>query len=126
MLYSDKRELIFMSLNYSIIGVRLKQARLNKKITQEKLAEILDVSVAYISRIERGSTNLNLRRLSELCDILEVSEGEILNGTSKTSSSYLSKDFNTLFKNCPPEKFELLYHIAELIINQEEKNNSIQ
>lgn len=121
MLYSDKRELIFMSLNYSIIGVRLKQARLNKKITQEKLAEILDVSVAYISRIERGSTNLNLRRLSELCDILEVSEGEILNGTSKTSSSYLSKDFNTLFKNCPPEKIELLYHIAELIINQEEK-----
>ena len=39
-----------MKLNYSIIGMRLKQARLDKKITQEKLAEMLDVSVAYISR----------------------------------------------------------------------------
>ena len=29
-----------MKLNYSIIGMRLKQARLDKKITQEKLAEI--------------------------------------------------------------------------------------
>ena len=27
-----------MKLNYSIIGMRLKQARLDKKITQEKLA----------------------------------------------------------------------------------------
>lgn len=110
-----------MSLNYSIIGVRLKQARLNKKITQEKLAEMLDVSVAYISRIERGSTNINLKRLSELCNILEVSEGEILNGTSKTSNSYLSKEFNTLFKSCPTEKIELIYQIAELIVNQDSK-----
>ena len=42
-----------MKLNYSIIGMRLKQARINKNITQEKLAEMLDLSVAYISRVER-------------------------------------------------------------------------
>lgn len=32
-----------MALNYGIIGMRLKQARMDKKITQEKLAEVLDV-----------------------------------------------------------------------------------
>ena len=56
-----------MELNYSIIGVRLKQARINKKITQEELAEKLDVSVTYISRIERGSTAINLKRLFAIC-----------------------------------------------------------
>ena len=105
-----------MALNYSIIGVRLKQARLNKKITQEQLAEKLDVSVTYISRIERGSTNINLKRLSEICDLLDVTEGEILNGTSKTSPMYLTKEFNDLLKNCPPEKIDLVYNTAELII----------
>lgn len=105
-----------MALNYTIIGVRLKQARLNKKITQEKLAEILDVSVTYISRIERGSTNINLKRLSELCDILGVTEGEILNGTSTTSPSYLSKEFNDLLKSCPKEKIDLVYNVTKLII----------
>lgn len=105
-----------MALNYSIIGVRLKQARLNKKITQEQLAEKLDVSVTYISRIERGSTNINLKRLSEICDLLDVTEGEILNGTSKTSPMYLTKEFNDLLKNCPPEKIDLVYKTAELII----------
>ena len=67
-----------MKLNYNIIGMRLKQARLDKKITQEKLAEDLDVSVAYISRIERGSTEINLKRLAEICNLLGVSEGEII------------------------------------------------
>lgn len=110
-----------MSLNYTIIGVRLKQARLNKKITQEQLAEMIDVSVTYVSRIERGSTNINLKRLSELCDILEVSEGEILNGTSSTSPSYLTKEFNDLLKSCPPEKIDLIYKIAEFIISDDTK-----
>ena len=111
-----------MALNFNIIGIRLKQARLNKKITQEKLAEMIDVSVTYVSRIERGSTNINLKRLSELCDILEVSEGEILNGTSSASPSYLNKEFNELLKSCPAEKIDLVYKVAELIIKDEPKD----
>ncbi len=42
-----------MSVDYSIIGARLKKARLSKNLTQEELAEKLDLSVAFLSRIER-------------------------------------------------------------------------
>lgn len=106
-----------MAINYSIIGMRLKQARINKNLTQEKLAEELDVSVAYISRIERGSTSLNLKRLSELCSLLGVSEGEVLNGASSASHSYLSSAFSDLLKNCPTEKIDLIYNVAKVIAN---------
>jgi len=106
-----------MSINYTIIGARLKQARINKKITQEQLAEKLDVSVTYISRIERGSSKINLPRLSQFCDILDVTEGAILNGTSSNSPSYLTREFNDLLKNCPPDKIDLIYNISKLIIN---------
>ena len=105
-----------MALDYNIIGERLKQARINKKFTQEKLAEKLDVSVAFLSRIERGSSFINLKRLSQICSILEVSEGEILNGVSKDSHSYLNKDFSNLIKDCPPEKIALIYRIAKIIV----------
>lgn len=104
-----------MSLNYSIIGDRLKQARINKGITQEKLAEDLGVSVPYVSRIERGSTNVNLKRLSEMCALLDVSEGEILSGAASESSSYLNTAFSDLLKNCPAEKIDLIYKIAKVI-----------
>lgn len=104
-----------MSLNYSIIGVRLKQARINKGITQEKLAEDLGVSVPYVSRIERGSTSINLKRLAEMCALLDVSEGEILSGAASESSSYLNTAFSDLLKNCPSEKIDLIYKVAKVI-----------
>ena len=104
-----------MALNYIIIGERLKQARMNKKITQEDLAEQLQVSVPYVSRIERGSTAINLKRLSEICALLEVSEGEILSGAASESAEYLSSAFNDLLKNCPAEKIDLIYKVAKVI-----------
>ena len=51
-----------MALDYSIIGERLKSARLAKNLTQEQLAEKLDVSVAFLSRAERGNVKINLSR----------------------------------------------------------------
>ncbi len=105
-----------MALDYNIIGERLKQARMNKKLTQEKLAEKLDVSVAFLSRIERGSSYINLKRLNQICSILDVTEGEILNGVSKDSSTYLNKDLSNLIKSCPPEKLNLIYNIAKVIV----------
>ena len=87
-----------MKLNYSIIGMRLKQARLDKKITQEKLAEMLDVSVAYISRVECGSTEINMKRLAEICGLLDVSLSYVLEDISPTSSAYLNTAFTDLLK----------------------------
>ena len=37
-----------MALDYNIIGERLKKARVEKNMTQEKLAEQLDVSIAFL------------------------------------------------------------------------------
>ena len=67
-----------MAVDYCIIGSRLKQARIKAGLTQQELAEQTNLSVAFISRIERGSSHINLKRLSEFCTILNVSEGYIL------------------------------------------------
>jgi len=107
-----------MALDYNIIGERLKKARLEKKLTQEKLAEKIDVSVAFLSRIERGSSQINLKRLSQICEILGKSEGEILNGAISSSRNYLNDDFRALLKNCPPDKQKLIYKIARAIIEE--------
>ena len=105
-----------MSLDYTIIGSRLKKARLAKKYTQEDLAEKIDVSVAFLSRVERGNSHINLTRLNQICTLLDVSEAYILNGASNDSKNYLDKDFAELLKNCPPEKQKLIYNIAKTII----------
>ena len=104
-----------MALDYTIIGERLKKARNDKHFTQEKLAEKLDVSIAFLSRIERGNSHISLKRLSQICDILGVSEGYILNGTSVTSKNYLVSEFNDILDNTTPENQKLIYKIAKVI-----------
>ena len=64
-----------MALDFAVIGGRIKKARLDKKMTQEDLAEQLEVSVAFLSRIERGLSHVNLKRLSQICSILGITEG---------------------------------------------------
>lgn len=106
-----------MALDYTIIGERIRKSRIENNLTQENLAEKLNVSVAFVSRIECGTTHLNLTRLSEICSILNIDEGNIINGTSTESKSYLSDEFSELLKSCPKEKQKLIYDIAKLIIN---------
>ncbi len=104
-----------MALDYKLIGERLRKARTDKKLTQEKLSEMINVSVAYLSRIETGATHINLKRLNEICGILGVSEAYILNGASSNSETYLNNELSSILKDCAPENKELIYKIATLI-----------
>ena len=104
-----------MALDYNIIGERLKKARTERGLTQEKLAEKMDVSIAFLSRIERGSSHISLKRLSQVCEILGITEGSILNGSSSNSQVYLASEFDELLKNVRPEKQKLIYKIAKVI-----------
>lgn len=110
-----------MALDYNVIGSRIKQARLAKNLTQEDLSEQLDVSVAFLSRVERGSSHINLKRLNQICKILEISEGYVLNGASNNSENYLDREFAELLKDCSPETQKLIYNVAKTIIENNSK-----
>ena len=107
-----------MAVDYTIIGERLKKARKEKGMTQEELAEKLDISIAFLSRVERGNSKINLKRLTQVCEILGIPEGEILTGVSNKSQNYLDAEFAELLKNCSAEKQKLIYDIAKVIANQ--------
>lgn len=104
-----------MAVDFSIIGKRLKEARKKKGLTQEHLSEKMGVSIAYLSKVETGKIHINLERLSEICGILEVTEGEILNGVSNNSEKYLHSEFNELLRKCSPKNQKLAYQILQII-----------
>jgi len=110
-----------MALDYKLIGERLKKARVEKGYTQEKLAEMMELSIAYVSRIENGKTHINLKRLNELCSILDTSESYILNGVSDNSTSYLNNELNSILKDCSSKDKELIYQIASIISDKQKK-----
>ena len=52
------------------IGNVIRDARLNKNITQEQLSEAVDVTPAFIGHIERGDRSLSLTTLVCIANIL--------------------------------------------------------
>lgn len=55
-----------------ILGENIAKYRLQKKLSQEKLAELVDLSREYITRVERGQKNISLKKLFAIADALEV------------------------------------------------------
>lgn len=60
------------------IGKQLRYVRRVKDKTQEQLAEQIDVSVGWLSRIERGTRLPNIRLLFRIAKALHVSVRELL------------------------------------------------
>ena len=60
-------------------GKNIKIERIKKDLTQEKLAERMNVSQNYIANIERGKENMSLAKVLELSQFLGVDIEKLLN-----------------------------------------------
>lgn len=60
------------------VGKRIKAAREREGMTQEELAEYVDMSATHISVIERGKKGLRLENLVRIANVLGVSPDELL------------------------------------------------
>ncbi|MBQ7579564.1 MAG: helix-turn-helix transcriptional regulator [Clostridia bacterium] len=67
-------------MDYNKIGFFIATERKAKKLTQAKLAEKLFVSEKTVSKWENGNGLPDTSVLPKLCEILEVSINELLNG----------------------------------------------
>ena len=105
-----------MAIDYPLIGQRIAACRREKHITQEQLAEHLDVSTAFISKIERGRTQISLERLVQICHYLDTTPARILEGTDRASSLYLLPEMSRLLEQCPKESLPLIKSMIEDVI----------
>lgn len=82
------------------IGNFIMKCREEKKMTQSKLGELLGVSNKAISKWENGKSLPNTKLMSKLCEVLEVSLEELLNGerSENIDSNASLTEFEHVFK----------------------------
>jgi len=61
-------------------GQRIKQLRQEAKISQEDFAAECGFARSYMSRIERGTSNLSLDAIERLAKGLQISIGDLFHG----------------------------------------------
>lgn len=59
-------------MSSNLIGTILKDLRKERKLTLKKLAEMTDVSISFLSQVERGKSSVTLESLKKIADALKV------------------------------------------------------
>ncbi|MDE7298707.1 MAG: helix-turn-helix domain-containing protein [Lachnospiraceae bacterium] len=67
-----------MELDYAAMGKRIKRFRREQRLSQENLAELIDVSTPHMSNIENGKTKFSLQVLIDLANALNTTPDMLL------------------------------------------------
>lgn len=73
-----------MAINNNLekkFGAKLAYVRKSQKLSQMRLAEIVDMNFNYIGQIERGEANVTIHTMKLLADALNVEMKELFDFT---------------------------------------------
>ena len=101
-------------IDFKLIGEKIKNIRNEKKITQEELAEMAEISVGYISNNETAKKKDSLTTIIKICNALDISLNSLLLGNPVTySNNELTYEFDDLIKDCSRYEMHLIFEAAK-------------
>lgn len=93
------------------MGIRLKEKRKALHLTQEQMAEKLNVSIKHYGGVERGVAGLSIENLIEASNILGIDLDYLIKG-NPPNDDILPNKVREIYLNCPKEK---RHHIIEIL-----------
>ena len=97
-----------MVIDYDAIGLRIKFARLKAKITQEVLAEKVEMTPAHISNIETGTTRVSLTTMVCLANALSVTMDDLLCDNLVKARVQFERDIAEILADCDPWEIRIV------------------
>ena len=98
-----------------VFGLILKDYRKRAKLTQADMAEKLDISEKYVSRVETGIGGISKETLAKYMNILGISPNtiykEFINNPKVKAEIEVSEKISEL----PSEKLEIILEMIKLI-----------
>lgn len=98
-----------------LIGKSIAKYRQKAGLTQEQLAEILNLGNETVSRMERGLIMPNVARLLELADIFGCSAADLLGEASTRNSDHCRQIEGLLADLSDNDRILLLDLLAKLV-----------
>ncbi len=101
-----------MELDYSELGKRIKEQRLKKHLTQERLAEIVNVATSNISHIERATTQVSLPSLVKIANALDTTlDYLICDSLHSIAEIYIEQDIANILQGCSLQEKQIIKDI---------------
>ncbi len=100
------------------IGKRIKERREALGLTQEELAEKLNLTTNYISTLERGASFPRCEKLITLLNGLETNADSVFCDVLEYSSDYRSSALSEKLADLPVKEQKRILDMVELMIKQ--------
>ena len=109
---------VIIMLDHVKVGIRIKKARIDKKMTQGQLSERLELSNNYISSIERGNSIPSLETFIRICNALDVTADMLLTDTLYRSNEYIKDSIAVKLEKCNKINMRIVERFIDMLIEE--------
>lgn len=107
-------------LDFKAIGLKIKERRQTLGITQEFIANVLEVNPSHISNIECGRANPSLTALVRIANALECSVDYFISGeytfkTNKSNDKNLDDKIMDKIRYCDSDKKQRILKMLDIL-----------
>lgn len=102
-------------VDFSRLGRRIAAARKEKGLSQEKLAELADITATNLSHIERGKIKTSIETLVAISNALSCTPNDLLCDSLPYATVEIKNALAGHIRDCSKQELLLLADIAECI-----------
>lgn len=99
-----------------LLGARIREIRKSRGLTQEQLAEIIDVEQKHVSRIEVGKNYPTIDRLEKIAEALDVSMMTFFDFMHLDDADECAQGIEEMIKKLDEDSQRLAYKIFKGIV----------
>jgi len=100
-------------MDYYAIGQRVRKFRKAQNLSQEQLAELVNISTTHMSHIETGNTKLSLPVFVDIAAALEVRTDELLDTPTVETTSTSLDDIAAVLERCSAQEAKVIADIVK-------------
>ena len=104
-----------MELPHGLLGSAIKKARLDKSLTQEKLAEIINITPTHMKQIESERRNPSIDVLYRIVYALDLSIDSLFSIHSDKTQELRNK-INLCLNRCNERELHIVYTVLETLL----------
>ena len=98
-------------IDFSLIGRRIREVRIQRGMSQAKVAELVGCNDSHISNIEKGD-KISLTTLVAVADALGVTADVLLSGNQKFDGKAYHSEFVQVLSDCDEFEKRLIFNAA--------------
>ena len=99
-------------MDYYTIGQRIRKIRKAHGLSQEELAEKVDISTTHMSHIETGNTKLSLQVLVDIAAALEVRTDDLLHDNPTAATGTALDEIAAVLERCTAKESKVIADVV--------------